>query len=268
MARFQSTWKKTILTALAIGAMVSLGVWQLDRLAWKTALIKKIQEQHEAAPMNGLPASTDYTDLEYRRVKLNGMVDDSKAIFLGPRTLNNLSGYYMLTPMYLPDKRVVLVNQGFIENAYMDRMGSTRMAFQSVTGTLRKPPAPGYFAPQNPATGNRYVWLDLLAIGTQLGLPNLLPVIVELDSAAARYSVDEKAYLSMPNNHLQYAITWFALAAIAAIFYLVSSFRGDTVIEAGFRQFNPNLQQGIPHRGPYGKSRSGDDDDDTPSLWS
>lgn len=230
--RFRSSKWKFLAALIGIGTLVGMGLWQLDRLQWKTQLLKTMHERQELPTLDRIPPNTtDYTTLDFRRANLTGLIDQQKMIFLGPRTFNGQAGYHYLSPMTLADGRVVLVNEGFIPAEYAKKAFPSPQV-QSLSGTLRLPPLPGPFTPVNPPVydhinGDKYFWLDMRAIGDAIGTTHLLPVVFELDKIGSDYPIGGQTQLDLPNDHLQYAITWFALAIILLVIYLLSSFRSD-----------------------------------------
>lgn len=249
---FAFSWRKTIISAVIIAALIFLGCWQLDRMAWKEGLLADIAHKQEETSVLKFPNGTDYVSLDYRRAELTGLVDDNKMVFLGPRTYNGEVGYHMLTPMYLSDGKVILVNQGFVPQEWPTKP-HTRSNVQMLTGTLRLPALPGRFTPLNPPEGDKFYWADLLAIGNRLGTPHLLPLVFELDRLGNQYPIGGQTNLIPANNHFQYALTWFALALIMLVVYIVSSVKRTRIDD----YFKPDK--------PKSKSKP---EPDTHTLWS
>lgn len=225
-----SRWK-LICTILGIAILIGLGVWQLERLQWKSALIATRAERQRLPALDALPQDADYKALNFRRANLTGLVEASKMVFLGPRTFNGRAGYHFLTPMLLADGRTILVNQGFVPTEYAKK-SFQQSHVQMLSGTLVEPPLPGPFTPVNPpvydhVNGDKYYWVDLLAIGNALGTQRLVPVIFELDKIGDDYPIGGQGLQELPNDHLKYAIFWFTMAGVLLVIYILSSFRGS-----------------------------------------
>ena len=102
---FRPTFWPTVFTIPAVLLMLGLGVWQLQRLQWKEALINERVTRTAGAPI-ALPGPNDpVADLEYHRVLVEGEFLHDKEIFLGARSLNGNAGYHLVTPLRLGDGR-------------------------------------------------------------------------------------------------------------------------------------------------------------------
>lgn len=266
--RYKGSFKKTLFSLIVIGILAGLGTWQMERRAWKTQLVRNMDERQRQPTLNQIPQGTNYEAIQFRRVALTGLIDDSKILFLGPRTQNGKAGYYMYVPMTLQDRRVILLNRGFIENAYRSQVRPTMPHVEAVSGMLKIPSAPGLFTPHNTDSGNEYYWLDLSLIASRLGTPTLMAMTLELDSSATNQFATGGAQMeAVENKHLQYALTWYGLALVAFIYLIITSFRRTGMIEAGFRMQNPDLAQGMPF-GRNGTTKGQKPKLDDKSLWS
>lgn len=211
--------------ALAFSAFVALGTWQLYRLQWKEALIERVEQRVRAAPVPapgvdrwpGLTAEAD----EYRRVRVTGRFLHE----LATRTLAATelgSGYWLLTPLRTEQGHIVLVNRGFVPAGSRETQGqqdNAESALVTVTGLLRvSEPGGGFLRKNDPAAG-RWYSRDVQAIAAARGLHRVAPYFIDAeasaDSADTNVSGRPVAGLTVVtfhNNHLVYAITWYALA--------------------------------------------------------
>jgi surfeit locus 1 family protein len=217
----------TIAAAIAFLTLVSLGLWQVRRLAWKEALLAQI-EMRLHAPTQPLPGEASWpalspTDYEYRHVSLRGAFENDKEVAVfdaggEPGRPDVGPGWLVLAPFRLDDGSRVIVNRGFVSNDHKDP--ATRPAGQiqgetTVVGVMRAPQSRNLFTPaDDPAKG---VWFtrDPLEIAAFERLARTAPFTVDADaSAAAPRSAPAggATALDIPNNHLSYAITWFGLA--------------------------------------------------------
>ena len=221
---------------LACAAFAAIGAWQLRRLAWKGDLIARVESRLSAAPVPA-PGPQAWPTLgradEYRRVRLRGTYDHARETAV--RAVTELGGgYWILTPLYAEPGWWVLVNRGFVppeRRARETRAAQEPAGVQEVTGLLRlSEPARLLLQSNDPAAG-RWVSRDVAAIASARGLERAVP-----PGPVAPYFVDAAADPALPeggprggltvvrfsNNHLVYAVTWFALALMtaAAIAYL------------------------------------------------
>lgn len=187
----------------AFGVLLALGVWQLERMEWKRALIAERVAALSTPPAPLPPGDAFGPDWDFRRVSVRGRFLHDKAQPFGPR----LDRPQSLTPLQRRDGGVLLVNRG----AATDRPDGEL----TVEGVLRIPRPPGAFAPEHGPDARLWLWYDLAGLERRLGLA-LAPAVLETEIPAR---------VDLPDNHLQYALTWFALAAALAAIYLLSQTR-------------------------------------------
>ncbi len=213
--------------ALLCAGFVALGTWQLQRLQWKTALIARVDQRVHAAPA-AAPARADWARLskdrdEYLHVRLRGRFLDTPATLVLASTALG-SGYWVLAPFGSDDGEIVMVNRGFVP-ASAKPAGSGIASGAGVTGLLRMSEPGGGFLRQNDPLHERWYSRDTQAIAAARGLPHVAPYFVDQDAAQAAMAppgnaavapVGGLAVVSFNNNHLVYALTWFAMALMAA----------------------------------------------------
>jgi surfeit locus 1 family protein len=224
-------WKWPLAGALALAAfavLVGLGLWQVERLQWKEGLIRQIDERIHAAPRPLAEIEELYRmagDVDYVPVTAAGtFLHEGERHFLA--TWKGESGFYVYTPLRLADGRIVFVNRGFVPYAMKDpakrRMGQVQGTV-TVTGLARNalPGKPSSLVPDNDPDGNVFYWKDRDGMARSARLPatvEILPVFIDADAAPnpGGLPVGGVTMVEMPNNHLQYAVTWFGLAAALA----------------------------------------------------
>jgi surfeit locus 1 family protein len=219
------------LFALAgMALLIGLGIWQLERKAWKEALIDSITSRMAVAPVPLPPperwASLDPAADEFRRVAFRAEFENDQAalVYAGsaaPRTDVSGPGDWVFAPARLPDGAQVVVNRGFVPDAKSDAasLAAGRIAGPvDIVGVLRWPERPGWFTPAGEPAKNLWFARDHLAIAAAKGWGGVAPFYVEQEAPAAPggFPVPGKLAVNLPNNHLQYAITWFGLAAVLA----------------------------------------------------
>ena len=207
--------------------LIGLGTWQVQRKAWKEALIASLTERTNAPPA-ALPAAKDWASLdpahdEYRHVKFTAQFDNAgEALIYGAASAFRPdvggTGYWVFTPARLADGNTVIVNRGFVpENK---KNADARAAGQiagpvEIVGALRWPDARHWFTPNDDATHNLFFSRDPGAIAVAKNLGAVAPFYVEQESPVPPGGLPEpgKLVVALPDNHLQYAITWYGLAA-------------------------------------------------------
>jgi surfeit locus 1 family protein len=202
----------------------ALGIWQVQRLAWKRDLIARVDARIHAAPAAPPArrewAALDWRDAEYRRIQVRGeflhdretLVDALTA--LGP-------GAWVLTPLQTSDG-VILVNRGFVPPER--RAAAARAEGQvggevTVTGLLRRSEPRGRFLrPNKPAT-DRWFSRDVIAIARMRGLQGVAPFFIDADAASgpAGGPVGGLTVVQFRNAHLAYALIWFGLAVLCVV---------------------------------------------------
>ena len=233
MIRFRPRLAPTLFTIPVVAVLVALGVWQLQRLEWKSRLIAERATAVAAAPVSPPKTLAEARALEFHRVTVEGVFLHDKEILRNAIAAKGEAGFDVLTPLREEGGRIVFVNRGFVPTELKDR--ATRPTGQlagtvRVSGLLRVPPQekPGWFIPDNRPDRNDWFWIDLPAMAAADGLANVAPFYIDADAAPhpGGWPKGGVTPLALPNDHLQYAITWFSLAAALVVIYLVYHNRG------------------------------------------
>ncbi len=215
-----------VLTALCI--LLGLGSWQLQRLAWKTALIElretRLAESPIALPAErGDPAAL-LAALAHRRVTVSGAFLHDREVYLAA-TRRGKFGFRVITPLRRADGATVLVDRGWVPNEARDpafrRAGQVAGAV-TVQGLLRGASERGWFSPDNDPARNYWFWRDLAAMATFAGV-DAPPLLIEADTKPnpGGLPIGKEMAVELRNEHLQYAILWFSLAgALLVIAFL------------------------------------------------
>jgi surfeit locus 1 family protein len=228
----------TIFVGAALLILLGLGTWQVERLAWKTNLLNTITSRMNAPPRT-LAAPDVGPVEEYERVRVRGQFLHDREIHLLARSLQGELGYDIVTPFKIDGDGTVLVNRGFVPQDNRDP--STRAAGQvegeaTVTGLVRLPRKPGlsFALPENRPAENVWLWLDLPRIAETVGT-DLAPFVIDADATPnpGGLPVGAQTRLEVPNDHLQYAITWYALAVVLIVMFVVYHRRAGGPAPAG-----------------------------------
>jgi surfeit locus 1 family protein len=219
---------------LACAGFVALGVWQVNRLAWKEALIAQVDRQLRATPTDvpkppAWPALRREQD-EYRRLHAQGRFDFHREVLVRASTELG-AGYWVLTPMQLAGGEWLLVNRGFVPPDLRDQVPHGD-ALQTVIGLLRFSEPGGSLLQKNEPTQGRWYSRDVAAIAAAQHLTGqVAPFFIDAQvgagagpGASGDWPRAGLTVIHFTNNHLAYALTWFALAVImaAAIGYLMA----------------------------------------------
>ncbi|WP_262048990.1 SURF1 family protein [Bradyrhizobium sp. Bra78] len=213
-----------VLSLTAFVLLIALGVWQIERRAWKLALIDRV-EQRIHAPAQPVPSPTSWLAVsaandEYRHVSVAGRFLHDRETLVQAVTEEG-AGYWVLTPLQRSDGTTVLVNRGFVPSERRDastrRDGNPEGAV-AITGLLRITEPKGGFLRNNVPQHNRWYSRDVAAIAAARGLDHVAPFFVDADagSQSGGGPIGGLTVVRFPNNHLIYALTWFALAFMLA----------------------------------------------------
>lgn len=230
--RFHLRLWPTLITLVGLAVLLSLGTWQLQRLAWKRDLIAAAEAQL-TLPATGFPAGDDLTGMDFRRFAVQGRYLHEASFAFGVQAFGNRPGARLITPFRLADGRIILVDRGWLpEDLLPPRVppGLQPTGELMLEGIARWRADPGrnWLTPADrPDTRRWFAW-DIPAIARASGL-DLLPVVLTLDRAdvAADLPRVTAARPEFRNNHLGYAITWYGLAAGLLAVYLLFSFTRD-----------------------------------------
>lgn len=234
-------WLVVVLGLLALLVLVGLGTWQVERLHWKEELISRIEARIGSPPRPLAEIEVLYRtsgDVDYMPVTVTGVFHhDGERHFLA--THNGQSGFFVYTPLELADGRIVFVNRGFVP--YDLKPPAKRMQGQlagevSVTGLARNalPKKPSWLVPDNDLAKNVFYWKDRDAMARSANLraaAQIVPIFIDADATPnpGGYPVGGVTLIGLPNSHLQYALTWYGLAAALVGVFAVGFWRRRSV---------------------------------------
>lgn len=215
----------TILTIVALAVLIGLGTWQLQRKTWKDALLDRISARMAAppAPFEGiLERVRNGEDLEYTRVVVTGRWLPGHEWHLWAPS-SGATGWHVYAPLATAGGPIVIVNRGLVPDSRRDpgtRPEPGNRAETRVVGLLRMPEVKGTFTPDNTPDRNAWFWRDLEGMARSLPAPSrtaVAPFFLDAEknseAASSLGPVGGVTRLDIPNNHLQYALTWYGLAA-------------------------------------------------------
>ena len=224
-----------VFTLAMIAAFLALGVWQLQRRTAKHALIAALTERLAAAPI-ALPPPAQWSRLsaasdKFRRVSFTATyapLPDAMVYSSGSAVRSDVSGpgTWAFLPARLPGGETVVVDAGFVENSMQDRSVEDRAVGKLVTGQpatltgyLRFPEAPGWLTPAENRAKRLWFVRDHLGMASALGWGQVAPFYIDLEQPVPENGIPRPGPLDvhLRDDHLQYAITWFALAGAVLI---------------------------------------------------
>ena len=223
--------------------MVALGTWQLERREWKEALIAELDRKLSAPPTDVAPRER-WPQLnpgqdEFRRVSFAAeFVPGEEALVYSSgsplRPDATGPGYWVFAPARLPDRSVVVVNRGFVPEGRQDRKTRPEGTPSGtvIVGAMRWPEPRGLFTPQDDPAKGLWFARDPAAMAAAKNWGEVAPFYIDQEAPPAPGGLPKVGPLkpSLPNNHLQYAVTWYGLALvilISALFYWRARRRGS-----------------------------------------
>ncbi len=225
-------WSFVALMAALTVAFIWLGVWQVQRLAEKEALVAAVAERLNLPPVPLPPqaqwATLDLEKLNFSPMALTGSFKHDQAVTVftsleGGKGPASGPGYWVVTPFVLTGGGTVFVNRGFVpedlqEAALNDPGGSQGEV--TITGLIRPAESAGWFVPE-PNMSDRVEWVRdpaRLAAMVDPALAPFAPFYID-QSAGPPGTLPQggETVVEFPNNHLGYAMTWFGFAIITPI---------------------------------------------------
>lgn len=224
-----------IATLIIVATLLSLGFWQLQRRGEKHALIAALDARITQAPValpspdrwSAMSAATD----EFRRVTFTATYKpqpDAMVYSSGSGVRPDVPGAvtWAFLPAALPDGATVVINTGFVQNTMQDRAQQDRVvktlltgAPVAMTGYLRYPETAGTLTPHEDVAKRLWFNRDQRAMASALGWGDVAPFYVDLEALVPANGIPKPGPLvvRLKDDHMQYAITWFSLAAAVVI---------------------------------------------------
>jgi surfeit locus 1 family protein len=230
--RFRPLLIPTLWFLPGLALLVGLGFWQIERLHEKEALIASVERGLSAPPVPlGDALANGAADAEWRHVRVTGHFLHDKELYVFSRGPMGAVGVDVVTPMVLAGGGTVLIDRGFVPEAL--HQSATRQAAQatgevSLTGVLRLSREPGLFTPAPNAETRLWFVKDVPSMAKVAGL-EVPSLIIEADATPnpGGWPLGGQTRVDFPNDHLQYAVTWFGLAlALMGVYLFYHRSRG------------------------------------------
>ncbi|WP_321364443.1 SURF1 family protein [uncultured Celeribacter sp.] len=196
-----------VIGVLGCGVLIWLGTWQLQRLAWKEGVLAEIRAEIGADPVP-LPAAID-PSMKYMPVTATGEIGSEELHVLVSRKQIG-AGYLIIAPLTLTDGRRVLLDRGFVRD--MEKDAVRPKGEVTVVGNLHWPDDMNSSTPEPDVGRNIWFGRDIPAMVEALDTEPVL--IVARESTGAGIEPMPVGIEGIPNDHLEYAITWFSLCLV------------------------------------------------------
>jgi surfeit locus 1 family protein len=216
----------TVFALAGVAILVGLGIWQLDRRVWKENLIATVTARLARAPED-LPPRERWPRLvadgdEYARVKFPAefLAGEEALVYTAGSAFRpdvQGPGYWVFAPARLAGGSIVVVDRGFVPLDRKDPSSRAQGAPQGIidiVGVMRWPEKPGLFTPADDPKTNVWYLRDPQAIAAAKKWDSVAPFYIEQEAPVPPGGLPKpgKLAVELPDNHLQYAITWFGLA--------------------------------------------------------
>lgn len=217
-------WPIILASAIGFVILCTLGAWQLQRLQWKEALLADLDARATAEPaslQSVLDADAAGKDIEFQRVALTARFLPGPEIHV-LTTYDGRPGWEVVAPALSEDGIFLLVDRGVVPDELRNdpRRAEQAGVMQPLEGVVRlRRTARSIFSPENDAARNLWHWWDVPAMIAAANPPSgakVAPFVVQLMPKPDDKSIPRPPALNLglKNNHLQYALTWFSLAAV------------------------------------------------------
>lgn len=206
--------RKALIFSIMLSILVCLGAWQVLRLQYKNKVIETIKNGSESIDIY---SSSQLKHSKFKNITLEGFFVPKKIFYY--RLLDNKPGYEVILPFILEDNKIVLVSLGWSESKTDMPIITTK---QEVAGLLVDLYRGNFINPNNNLQKNEWFSLNKKDIAVYTGF-DIEPYLVILkkpeylrSGMKVPFSID-----NIPNKHLEYAITWFSLALILTIIFII-----------------------------------------------
>ena len=224
----------TVFAIVGVAILCGFGLWQFDRKVWKENLIATLTMRLNRAPENLAPRASwprlvpegnEYTRVAFPAEFLEGQ--EALVYSAGSPLRPDIKGpgYWVFAPAQLAGGSIVLVNRGFVPLERKDAAtrALTPRGTVEIVGVMRWPETRGLFTPADDVAGNVWYLRDTKAIAAAKTWATAAPFYIDQESPLPEggWPKPGKLVVALPDNHLQYAITWFGLALALAGVYVV-----------------------------------------------
>lgn len=200
-----------VLWVLVIASGVFLGRWQMERLVWKEDLLSQIDRAYQSPLSENMDEAMDLAMRGgFARVRLEVMFDPSSRWFIEPRVHHGIVGAHIYEMAEVEGGESLWVNRGFVPINKVDSIESPDDPVKMTLQIIRPPPSYGRMK-DTKGSEDQFLWKNL-------GSPNVIGIVESENETTNHYPIPVGARPTLPNNHFAYAIFWFGMSVIAALF--------------------------------------------------
>ena len=213
---------------IALLILLSLSLWQVKRLVWKTNLIEQRVSNFEGEPKN-LYDIRKPNENEFKKVFIEGKLLNNFEFFMPALSKNGNNGFHIIVPMEIEKKKLILFDTGWVPLAKKEknkRLNNLIKEKKIFTAVIRLPGRKGYFQPDNDNIKNFWFFVEpkLMEETISMKLENRF-YLEAVDNGPNGYPLGNQTRIYLRNNHLQYAITWFLIALSLIGVFIFASIR-------------------------------------------
>ncbi|WP_417451370.1 SURF1 family protein [Kordiimonas sp.] len=236
--RFNPGRPLTATVFICLLILIGLGTWQARKVGPKTELLAQIESGLDKDPLPLPVHLDDPTSLDYHRVSFRGELMAAEPVRVFATSLDGKAGYHIYMPVKKQYGMAVLVNFGWIPVQMRVNPGLPVGETLDVTGVLRTSAVPGSMTPENDAQAGNWYTADVYEMAQAFGLRTKefyhFRIFADADVLAADWPKGGQVRVDIPNNHFQYALTWYGLAlALVGVYLLFGFKRGRETGNAG-----------------------------------
>ncbi len=213
---------------IALLILLSLSLWQVKRLVWKTNLIEQRVSNFEGEPKNLFDIKKP-NENEFKKVFIEGKLLNKFEFFMPALSKNGNNGFHIIVPMEVEKKKLILFDTGWVPLAKKEknkRLNNLIKEKKIFTAVIRLPGRKGYFQPDNDNIKNFWFFVEpkLMEETISMKLENKF-YLEAVDNGPNGYPLGNQTRIYLRNNHLQYAITWFLIALSLIGVFIFASIR-------------------------------------------
>ena len=208
----------TVFSVIALGILITLGSWQLYRMQWKAELITEFENRAHSTPVSLASVPFDNPP-RYQRVFVEGVWLHEHEVQLTGRTFEGTAGYHIITPLLSDDDQIILINRGWVSQDYRkpeERPATLTEGVVRIDGIIKLPAKKGYFVPENDLADGDWFTLSIADISRHTGLGDNMIKTFTVDALRPDgpyvLPIGAGVNITLPNNHWQYALTWYGIA--------------------------------------------------------
>lgn len=214
--RFHASWQLCVLTLIALVELIGLGTWQAQKMSPKTELIQTIEAGLSAEAMVLPVHLDDPSAVLYRRITFDGTASSAAPIKVFGTNLKGKPGYSLYKPVTRQHGRAVLVNFGWVP-IDLKTLPSLPVGNISISGVLIDSAFAGSFSPVNKPEANEWFTANVDEMAAFYGLSSKeyyrFRVFADHMGAAGTLPLGGQVRIDIPNDHFEYMLTWYGLAA-------------------------------------------------------